>query len=357
MAIKHRYFKSTQGVPFEFAAATTTPAVSVTSEASGSFTFDTIVTGTPVAGDFYLLRQNPTTGVVTAAKNDGNAASGWRVNTSYRTWPHSLAWCVNASEKQFYVSAQFTPEKCDPMEVYSYSAAAAQVSTLTSTGIPVGAMQELYFKIIETTPGNLPLPMWDYNVTLNAAVTEAQAWTMIAQKINYGSYSATSGSPKEGEWFTAVAGTNGITITASSDTNPNQIGRNFKLVATLLPTKADATDYGVTFAMTTATAASVGVGTAAMVEDMFTEALVRQGIGHFYAPEGTVASEFGVPGTLASIVGTNTYNIYKISGTKTEAAKTPVGVTTNKFYIFIAVDTNDNTVFLRPFGGSSAYNN
>lgn len=354
MALKHRYFKSTQGVPFEFAAAATTPAVSVTAEVTT--TFDTIATGTPVAGDLYLLRQNPTTGVITAAKNSADAASGWRVNTSYKAWPHSLAWCVNAAKKQFYMTAQFTPEKCDPMEVFSYSAAAAQVSSLTSTGIPVGAMQELYFKIVETTPGNIPLPMWDYNVTLNAAVTEAQAWTMIAQKINYGSYSATSGTPKEGEWFTAVAGTNGITITASSDTQPNQIGRTFKLVATLLPTKADTTDYGVTFSMTTATAASVGVGTAAMVEDMFTEALVRQGIGHFYAPEGTLPTEFGVPGTLASIVGTNTYNIYKISGIKTEAAKTPVGVTTNKFYIFIAVDTNDNTVFLRPFGGS-AYNN
>lgn len=350
--IKHRYFKSTQGVPYEFAVATKTPTVSVTAEVTTAF--GTIAGGSPSAGDFYLLRQNPATGAVTAAKNDADAAAGWRVST-YKNWPHAVAWCVDGTNKEFYMSTQFVPEKCDVMEKYSYAAATAQVSTITSSVIPVGSSQELYFKLVETTTGNIPLPSWEYTVMLNPTVTEAQAWTMIAQKINYGSYTAVSGTPKDGEWFTAVAGTNGITITASSATQPNQIGRTFKLVATLLPTKSDPIDYGVTFTTAYTTAASIGVGTAALVEDMFTEALVRQGIGHFYTQAGVTAAEFGVPGSLASIVGVNTYNIYKISGIKEEASKTPMGMTTKKFYIFIAVDTTDDTVFLRPFGGS-AYN-
>jgi hypothetical protein len=347
--LKNRFFKSTQGVPYELAVATVAPAVSVTAEATTTFT--TIAAGTPANGDFYLLRQNPTTGVVTAAKNSADAASGWRVNTTYKGWPHQLAWCANSTNKQFYLTSQFIPEKCDPMEKYTYVAAKNQISTMTSNVIPVAVNQELFFKLVETTPGNIPLPSWDYTVLLNASVAEYDAWTSIATKINKG---------LEGEWFTATAGSNGITITGSTATSPNQVGRTFKLVATLSPTKSDPTDYGVTFTTTTSQAASLGVGTTAIAEDMFTEALVRQGIGHFYAPAGTIASEFGVPGSLASIVGTVTgtgYNIYKISGFKTETSKTPMGVLSNKFYIFVLVDADstDTAKFEMPFGGS-AYN-
>lgn len=362
MALKNRYFKSTQGVPYEFAVAyaTTPTAVSADTDTGATdnngTTFTTLAT-TSTVGDFYVLRQRPATGTLYAAKNDGNSAA-WRTG-NYKSWPHQLAWCLESgvggtTSERFYMTSQFIPEKCDPLEKYSYAAAAAQVSSITSSVIPVGAIQELYFKIVETTPGNIPLPSWEYTVLLNAAVTEATAWTYIAQKINYGSYTATSGTPKEDEWFTATAGTNGITITASSSTNPNQIGRTFKLVATLLPTKSDSTDYGVTFTTTNTTAASLGVGTQAMVEDLFTEALVRQGIGHFYTPSGTTAAEFGVPGSLQTIMGgTSTYHIYKISGIKTETSKTPMGVLSNKFYIFIAVKVAADTNFLYSLGGST----
>ena len=351
--LKNRFFKSTQGVPYELAVATKTPAVSVTTEATTTFT--TIAGGTPANGDFYLLRQNPATGVVTAAKNSADAASGWRVNTTYKGWPHQLAWCANGTNEQFYLTSQFIPEKCDPMEEYTYSAAVAQKSTMASSTIPVGVNQELFFKLVETTPGSIPLPSWEYTVLMNTTVNEAAAWTYIATQINKAS---------DGEWFAAVAGTNGITITGSTATSPNQVGRTFKLVATLSPTKSDPIDYGVTFTTDYTTgsnvAASLGVGTVAIAEDMFTEALVRQGIGHFYTQSGTTASEFGVPGSLASIVGAltgNGYNIYKISGYKSETSKTPMGVLSNKFYIFILVDSDatETAKFKMPFGGS-AYN-
>jgi acetolactate synthase small subunit len=73
---------------------------------------------------------------------------------------------------------------------------------------------------------------------------------------------------------------------------------------------------------------------------------------------GTTAAEFGVPGSLASIVGTLTgsgYNIYKISGIKTETSKTPMGILSNKFYMFILVDSDSTeiTQFKRQFGGAS----
>jgi hypothetical protein len=355
MAIKNRFYKTTQGVPFEFAAATTVPNVSVTADqhSSGLWTTIAAAAATPAAGDFYLLRQDPATGIVYAAKNNGNAQA-FRTGT-YKGYPHQLAWCNNSTTKQWILSSQFIPEKCDVIEKYTYAVATAQVSTITSSVIPVGAVQELYVKIIETTPGNLPLPVWDYVQQLNTTVTEQTAWTNIANKINYGSYSATSGTPKEDEWFTASAGTNSITITAAA-TSSNPLGyqsRTFKIVATLLPTKSDQTDYGVTFTFSTGTAQSSGTGVAAQVEDMYAEALVRNGIGHFYNNAGVLATEMGIPSTLAAAVGTNTYHIYKISGIKTEVSKTPMGVLSNKFYMFIASEVTDDATLQYPFGGST----
>ena len=347
--LKNRFFKSTQGVPYELAVSTTALS-NVTADVTTSFT--SLAAGSPSNGDFYLLRQNPSTGVVTAAKNSA-AAEIFRTG-AYKGWPHQLAWCVNSANKQFYLTSQFIPEKCDPMEEYTASNAVAQVSTMASNVIPTGVNQELFFKLIETTPGNIPLPSWEYTVLLTPSVTEAQAWTTITAAIT---------AAKDNEWFTATAGSNGITITGNS-TNAFNIGRTFKLVATLSPTKSDPIDYGVTFTTTYTTPASLGVGTTALAEDMFTEALVRQGIGHFYTPAGTTASEFGVPGTLASITGiaasnlTAKYNIFKISGIKTETSKTPMGVLSNKFYIFVLVDTTvgDITAFKNPFGSGSFSN-
>lgn len=355
--LKNRFFKSTQGVPYEFAVAyaTTSTAVSADTDTgstdSNGTTFTTLAT-TAAVGDFFLLRQRPATGTVYAAKNSGNAAA-WRTG-NYKSWPHQLAWCLEAgvggsSSERFYLTSQFIPEKCDPLEKYSYAAAVAQKSTMTSSVIPVGVNQELFFKLVETTPGNIPLPSWEYTVLMNTTVNEAAAWTYITTQINKAS---------DGEWFTAVAGSNGITITGSTATSPNQVGRTFKLVATLSPTKSDPIDYGTTFTTNYTTspnvAASLGVGTQAIVEDMFTEALVRQGIGHFYTPAGTTASEFGVPGSLQTIMGASaTYHIYKISGFKTETSKTPMGVLSNKFYIFIAVKVATDANFQNAFGGSA----
>jgi len=169
MALKNRYFKSTQGVPYELAVSTTALS-NVTADANASFTFSTIAAGSSNNGDFYLLRQNPTTGVVYAAKNDA-ADQIFRTGT-YKSWPHQLAWCVNSTTKQFYLTSQFIPEKCDPIEEYAAAPAVAQISTLTSSVIPTGVYQELYFKVIETTPGNIPLPSWEYTVLLTPTMTE-----------------------------------------------------------------------------------------------------------------------------------------------------------------------------------------
>lgn len=335
--IKNRFFKTTSGVAFEFAVCKDATGVSVT--ADNTTTFTTVLGSAQATGDFYLLRQNPTTGEITAAKNDA-AAAVFRTG-AYKGWPHQLAWCVDGTSKQFYMTAPIIPEKCEPIEKISYAAATAQVSTLTTSGIPVNAIQELYFKIIETTPGNIPLPIWDYNQNLNTATSEATAWANIATKINLG---------KEGEFFTATAGPTGITITA----NAGSESRTFKLVFALQPTKSDPNDYGVTSTVSTGTPAYPGNGTQEMVEALYQEALVRQGVGHFYTPAGVTAQEFGIPATLeVALGGTNTFHIYKITAYKSEASKTPHNVLQGKNYIFVAVIAAQATEFERLFGGAS----
>lgn len=384
MAIKNRFFKTTQGVPYEFAACKVANPTTIHNSGSATaadvdatYKWNEILAGTSAkagstgasahaAGDLYLLRQNPTTGITYVARNDGTAAAVFRTG-AYKTWPHQLAWCVNGTTKQYYTTSQFIPEKCDPIERYAYTGTTMQSVVLTSSGIPVGCTQELYFKIIETTPGNLPLPVWDYTIQLNSTMTEANAWSCIAQKITYGSYNAvtpvTSGTPKEGEFFTATAGGNGITIAASSSatgvgTTENNLAasRTFKLVAALLPTKSDPTDYGVVFTSTT-TAHVPGVGIQQQVEDLFAEANVRSGV-EYYMNGGVLPSEMGIPSTLNGILGADyAWTIYKISGVKAETSKTPATIG-NKFYIFVAVKNtataqDTDATFHSMFGGSS----
>ena len=373
MAIKNRFFKTTQGVPFEFAACkfanpttihNSGSAVGV--DADATYEWSKILNATAAkagttgassqaAGDFYLLRQNPTTGVITAAKNTGNSEV-FRTG-AYKSWPHQVAWCVNATTKQYHTSSQFIPEKCDAIERYEAAAATPQASTIASSVIPVGVFQELYFKVVETTSGNVPVPIWDYTQQLNATVTETQAWANIAAKINLG---------KDYEFFTATALSNGITITASttavglgSSESAITTSRTFKLVATLLPTKSDPMDQGVTFTATYTTPASAGVGVQQQVEDMYTEALVRNGIGHFYTQGFYTETEMGIPSTLnAALGGDYSWSIYKISGIKAENSKLATGQTTNKFYIFIAVKNtataqDTDATFHRMFGGAT----
>ena len=337
--IKNRFFKTTSGVAFEFAVCKdSTPAGPSAATSDNSVTFTTALASTQAAGDFYLLRQNPTTGQITIARNDGTAAAVFRTG-AYKGWPHQFAWCVNGTTKQFYMTAPVVPERCEPIEKIAYAAATAQVTTLATTGIPVNAIQELYFKIIELTPGNIPLPSWGYNKNLSTSVSEGAAWTAIAAEINLA---------KQGEFFTAVAGATGITITSTD------ASRTFKLVFSLNPTRTDPNDYGVSYTATTSTPAFPGNGTQAMVEDLYKEALVRQGVGHFYTPAGVTAAEFGIPDTLATTLGgSNNFTIYKISCVRSEASKTPHTVTLAKIYIFIAVPTAHETAFELLFGGAS----
>lgn len=371
MAIKNRFFKTTQGVPFEFVLcnnATNDPisggvtALATAGSTSTGTRFSDYLAGTNTAhayGDCILLHTDPATGITWVVPQSTATITNWRTN-AYKGWSYQYAWCTNATLKQFVLSSPFIPEKCDPIEKYASAAATPQASTIVSSVIPGAVFQELYFKVVETTSGNVPVPIWDYTQQLNATVTETQAWANIAAKINLG---------KDYEFFTATALSNGITITASttavglgSSESAITASRTFKLVATLLPTKSDPVDYGITFTATYTTPASAGVGTMQQVEDMYTEALVRNGIGHFYTQGFYTEAEMGIPSTIATGISssTATFSIYKISGIRAENSKLATGQTTSKFYIFAAVKSSTtaqdtNAKFHFPLGGS-AYN-
>lgn len=322
--IKNRYFKTTVGVAFEFVVGDNlTTAGSVT-----AITMKDVVASS-AQGNVYVFR------------NTGGPTGPYQViiNTA-------LASTYNKQEIFFsYVTGQNAAGKWEikntsPLikesitaELIAYAAPTLQVANVTNAGQGVvSTQQELSFRIIETTPGQVPLPIWDYVERLTLG--EAQAWTNIATKINLG---------KEDEFFTAVAAADGITITSTDST------RHFRLTAVILPTAADNTDTGVYYNYTVTTPAFAGNGTLAMVKEMFKEGNVKRGVGHYYPQEGTTAEEFGLPLTIPEMMTTTTFDIVKISGYKKLPSPTPIGVNQQLHYIFIAVPSGEGSKIVAIF--------
>lgn len=310
--LKNRFFKTTVGVPFEFAVGSSLPvAGGVTAETMA----DVIASGTK--GQLRIMRIDPTVDVspYTVIVNTALAAA-------YKKQQVFLS----------YVTASGAVRNTAPMvantisaETVAYAAPTFQVMTATNAGVGVvSTAQRLLFKIIETTPGAEPLPKWSYDEVLTLG--EGAAWAAIATKINLG---------KDNEFFTAVAGATGITITSTN------ASRHFRLAAMIQVTKSDPVESGVTYTIAQTTAAFEGSGTLAHVEALFNEANVRAGVTHFYAPQGTTAEEFGTPGKVADLIATTQFDLVVLSGYKTEASNTPKAVTHNKFYVFAAVPSGE----------------
>lgn len=311
--VKNRFFKTTAGVPFEFAVGDTVPvAGGVTAETSQ----DVAASGTK--GEVRIMRVDPALDRVYTVVANTALAAAYRKQQVYAS----------------YCTANGTVRNTIPMiaetvtaQVVSYSAPTLQVMTCTNAGVGVvSTQQHLNFKIIETTPGIEPLPKWSYTEFLTLG--EGTAWANIAAKINAGN---------DNEFFTAVAGATGITITSTDAT------RHFKLAAYIQPTKADPVESGVTYTIAQTTGASEGSGTLAHVERLFNEANVKAGVSHYYSPQGTTPEEFGLPGKVADMIATTQFDIVVLSGYKTEASPLPKGQTVNKVYIFIAVPTGEGS--------------
>lgn len=308
MATKNRYFKTTQGVAYEFAVGKQYANALIT-------TFPGFITS-GVALDiaaFYVDPLNPAQ--PTRIQEGAPLDAGVEKKQIFFSYVES----VNGAGDAITVSTTPLLGSSINAELVPYSAPTFQVASILKSGGTFVAGQELTFKIIDTTPGNQPLPTWEYTEIIT---TEAATWTKIQDKIN---------AALGGEWFTANDQATGIIITSTD------ASRHFKLVAVVNPTKVAPVEQGVTFTYAVTTPASEGSGTVAQVQMLQSEALVRRGVGHFYTNGGTLPAEFGLPVDVVAAAATNNWDIVVIAGTKYESSPTPIGIHHNKHYIFVAV--------------------
>lgn len=308
MAIKNRYFKTTQGVPYEFAAGKQYAA-------GGIATFQNFIDN-GIALDLAVFYVDPNNHLQPTRIPEGAAlpAAAAKAPVFF-----SFIESLNGNSEGLTVSTTPLIGETIKAELVAYAAPTNQVSSLLKAGGTIVAGQELTFKVVETTPGNQPLPVWEYTEIIT---TEAATWTKIQDRIN---------AKLEGEFFTANDQATGIIITS---TDPN---RHFRLVAVVNPTKVAPTEQGVSFTYTLTTPSSEGSGTLAQVLSLQTEAHVRRGIGHFYTNGGVLPSEFGLPYDVVTAAATANWDIVAIVGLKQEPSPTPVNLHQQKHYIFIAV--------------------
>lgn len=315
MSIKNRFYKTTAGVPFELivakqfidASTHTTMKAFIANAIDydfGAFVVDAIA-AQPIAV--------PVGGASAALAAAYRKKQIFFTVAQYQDPATGLAVVKNTA-----------PIQADTVraELFAYAAPAYQVSKIIRSSGTISTNQILEFKIIETTPGQIPLPTWDYSQPLTtSAVT---AWTAIRDKINLG---------LEGEFFTAALVTDGIQLT-SVDAN-----RHFKLVANVTPTRSDPVDYNVIFTFSTSVKPKAGSGTLAQILELAKEDNVRRGITHYFPDQSNRvnAESFGLPLDTATGQGTTTYDVVVLTGTRSEWSPTPVERHVAKSYIFIAL--------------------
>jgi len=307
MAIKNRYFKTTQGVPYDFAAGKQYAANTI-------LTFPDFIANA-IALDIALFYVDPNDPAQPTRIPEGAAlpaaAEKAPVFVSFvETLSNGLA--VTKSTTPFIggsISATLVP----------YTAPAFEAASLLKAAGTIVAGQELTFKVIEITAGNQPLSTWEYTEIIT---TEAATWTKIQNRIN---------AALQEEFFTGNDQPTGIIITSLD------ASRRFKLVAVVSPTKVAPVEQGVTYTYTETTKPNPGSGTLAQVLLMQAEAQVRLGVGHFYPQAGTLPEEFGLPFDVVTAAATLNWDIVVLTGIKQEVSPTYIGVHHNKHYIFIAV--------------------
>lgn len=177
--IKNRYYKTTVGVPFELAIGKTLGSSAYTDVA------DFMANGTALElAAFAIDATNVQPKGI--AFNSAVSAANLKKLLFFSTLEAAGGAKLNS----------VTPLKGDTItaELIAYSAPTLQKVNLSLTAGTINAQQELSFKVIETTPGDSPLPTWDYGAYF-LTNSDAAAWAAIAAKINLA---------KEGEFFTAA---------------------------------------------------------------------------------------------------------------------------------------------------------
>lgn len=340
--LKNRYFKTTQGVPFELVIGKTTATL------NQNTTLFKSITG--VVGNIYpIRRESASTSVApyvlstAGAWNAGTGVPTANLKQNYITFAN----CTVAGAWGTSKWNMTTPVLANTISVTNipYAAGTPMAAKITASGSPAAVGQIIRFKIIETTPGNQNLPVWDYEylVTTAAIATYTPAFaTAITNKINKG---------LEGEWFTVTgtADTNtSLTVTSTDAT------RTFRLSYTVEETKAGPTTQAWVATYTVTTAPVYPSGSADQIAQLIQEDAVRRGVGHYYPQQAATAAEFGLPdwSAMLSYVGASP-SIVLITGQKTEASPTPAEQhVNNQAYIVVICDATTAGHLVAMFPGN-----
>ena len=322
---KNRFFKSTIGKDVDFAFGSNLPVAGSTTDIE----LNEVIASSAV-GRLYLWR------VDTNDVQPYAIVVNTGLSAALKKQPIYVGYVVGQNADGTYRMRYTSPMIGETITatVNAYAAATAQVTECVNSGLgTISSQQMLSFKVIELTPQNSNLPIWDYEQPL--IYGEAQAWTNIAAKIN---------AAKDDEFFTAVASATGITITSTDVT------RSFKLTATTVPPKADPDESGVTYTMTTTTPQSLGIGTLAQVEEIWRQAQIRDGVGTQYTHESLAnPNEFGLPATVANTIGTTQFDMVTLRGVKAEWSPTPKGQHSQEYTTLIAVPSGEGAKIVAIF--------
>ena len=312
MLNKSKYWKATLGV---FADVLIAKQVdySGTGASTGVTDFPTFVS-TAVEGEFAFF--NADTLALVAGTTSGSPA--------VVTGAGSTTWLFGAVKRDGVVerTARFQLSTWTAKRI-AYAAPVAQVATAAFTGTSV-AGSYYSVKVIETTPGYQPFPMWEYGVTVKTGESLATALARIVVLIN----DKTNVINKDADSIvTASLTSTTITLTASI------AGISFRLAFS----PAAIADVAATAAYTTNP--FYGNGTYDQVAELEFESDVYKGLGTQYPSQNQARpDDFGAPSKFAA-VGV-TYSVYIITGTASQNSPTPVEVHFQPRTIIMAVPSN-----------------
>ena len=361
-------FNTTSGAVFTGSASTTT--LTVVSVLSGTLavgqtitgvgvitpcTITALGTGTGGPGTYTIsVSQTIASSTMTATGSVGigaNTLAAHSLNTQLIQFASCTTGGVAAPGSIYQMSTPLLANSIRILKVQPYAAATAQVSTLAFSGTYTYGHTGI-LKIIETTPGNQNLPVWNYEIPFITAsstaangMTATEVVTQIHNKIGAGASPAvpTSASTvmtttRQDEWFYISGSSTTLTITAAAGAK----GRTFKCSFTVQvsPSVTTASNWvNPTFATTTA--ASWGYGTSDHITNLIQEDAIRRGVGHYYPNQNATASEFGTPdaAVLANISTTPT--TITLVGQKVEASPTPAEqhINTNHYITIVCGPT------------------
>lgn len=209
-----------------------------------------------------------------------------------------------------------------------YAAPIKQVSTATFSGAPV-AGNYYSIKIMETTPGYQPFPRWEYGYTAKTGDTLATVLTKITALVN----DSTNIINKNTDPVVNTAvfnSTTMITLTATL------AGPTFK-IAFSIDALNDLTAVAAYTGGTTA-GAFWGNGTYDQVFELERESDVYKGVTTQYPEQGARPEDFGQPSQFATSGAT--YNVYILTGVKTENSPTPKEMHYQPHNIILAIPSN-----------------